>query len=696
MHINILKALLLAAILGAAGFGHPSNHTQGVSEAERLLQRAMQKENVDGDLKAAIEEYRKVLARRDTSRAVAAKALFQIGQCYEKLGNVEARKSYEQLVRDYADQTDLAVEARARLAALTKAAGSANGSTLTVRQVLAGLGVGAANAVSPDGRFLSFAKYDNGAADLFVRDLVTGKIRRVTNHKDSGLEHWQSSVFSPDSKQIAYICQNGWQFELRIIGIDGSNPRVLIGKEYWKEDLGSPGIGPGAWAADGKHILVSLSRRDKPWQIALVSVSDGSVRVLKSMDWRGPHGYMGLSPDGRYVAYDFPQKEGAKECDVFLLPSDGGPEIRLAQHPATDRTVGWAPDGRGFLFVSDRTGTMDLWFVQVDQGKPQGPPLLVKKEGGNMFPLGITREGSFYYGLSVGMEEIYVATLDATTGKILNPSAALPRRYTGGSLAPDWSPDGKHLAYASMRIPAVSGATGRIITIRSFETGEERQLASRIDPRYNLRWSPDGRTILVVGVGPDNQPGGYAIDVQTGEVVASLPRAIWVEWSRDGKSVFYLHNNPNKAPVLVRDLKTGQDKKLSSNPMGPLAVSPDGQWLAFSSSAALNIMPTSGGNARELLRFQQSGSVWSIAWAPDGRHLFFVKRNLSENRAELWRIAVAGGEPQNLGVAMNSMSQISIHPDGRRIAYNYGESKSEVWVMENFLPAPKAVGKQKR
>ena len=108
--------------------------------------------------------------------------------------------------------------------------------------------------------------------------------------------------------------------------------------------------------------------------------------------------------------------------------------------------------------------------------------------------------------------------------------------------------------------------------------------SSKIDPRYNLRWSPDGRTILVVGVGPENQPGAYAVDAQTGEVVASLPWAFWVEWSRDGKTVFYRHNDPNKAPLLVRDLKTGEDKELSRTPMGPIAVSPDGRWLAFSSS----------------------------------------------------------------------------------------------------------------
>ena len=405
---------------------------------------------------------------------------------------------------------------------------------------------------------------------------------------------------------------------------------------------------------------------------------------------------MSLSPDGRYIAYDFPQKDDARERDIFLLPSDGSPESRLVQHPANDFVTGWTPDGRGLLFTSDRTGTMDLWFVQVDRGKPQGSPLLVKKDVGSIRPLGFTKEGSFYYGLSIGMEDIYVVTLDTTLGKILSPPAALARRYTGLNLAPDWSPDGKYLAYVSRKIPVLPGTYATIITIRSVEGGEERELLSKVNPRYNLRWSPDAHAILVVGVGPENHPGAYAINVETGDIVASLPLAFCAAWSRDGKAVFYLHNNPDKARLLVRDLKTGQDKELSRDMLSSISVSPDGQWLAFSSfdseqACALKVMPASGGKPRELLRLKQGESFWSIAWAPDGRHLFFVRRNYSEKKYELWRIAVESGEPQNLGVAMNVLSQISIHPDGRRIAYNYGASKSEVWVMENLLPPLKAV-----
>src|SRR5512140_1136792 len=82
-------------------------------QADVLFERAVQKETADGDLKGAIEMYRKLAA--GANRAVAAKALIRMGQCYEKLGDADARKAYERVVREFADQKDAVAEAHRRL-----------------------------------------------------------------------------------------------------------------------------------------------------------------------------------------------------------------------------------------------------------------------------------------------------------------------------------------------------------------------------------------------------------------------------------------------------------------------------------------------------------------------------------------------------------------------------------------------------
>ena len=92
--------------------------------------------------------------------------------------------------------------------------------------------------------------------------------------------------------------------------------------------------------------------------------------------------------------------------------------------------------------------------------------------------------------------------------------------------------------------------------------------------------------------------------------------------------------------------------------------------------------PTAGGKLRDLYREPRSGRIYSVAWTPDGRHLLFAKKG------QLWRIPVERGEPEKLPLTMEALRELRVHPDGTRIAFTAGTGKGEVWVMENFLPAP--------
>jgi Tol biopolymer transport system component len=174
-------------------------------------------------------------------------------------------------------------------------------------------------------------------------------------------------------------------------------------------------------------------------------------------------------------------------------------------------------------------------------------------------------------------------------------------------------------------------------------------------------------------------------------------------WSRDGKAIFYHRGRF----IVVRDLETGQEKELhsladnSSNYAGGLALSRDGRQLAFaiseSGSKIIKVMPATGGEPRELLRGDQSLmriTEGSIAWAPDGRSVLSVRQpNPRDSRTELWLIPVQGGEPRKLGLTAENMRDLSVHPDGRHIAFTAGGERREVWVMENFLPAAKPASK---
>jgi Tol biopolymer transport system component len=72
--------------------------------------------------------------------------------------------------------------------------------------------------------------------------------------------------------------------------------------------------------------------------------------------------------------------------------------------------------------------------------------------------------------------------------------------------------------------------------------------------------------------------------------------------------------------------------------------------------------------------------------------LLVVRHTGKDGIPELWRIPVAGGEPQRTGLSVEGMGLFSLHPDGRRIAFESGNPSveaRELWVLENIPGAAK-------
>src|SRR4029453_5963075 len=93
-----------------------------------VFEQALAKGGVEGNLPEAIRLYERVVAEFAADRALGAKALVQVGLCYEKLGGDGAVRAYERLVRYFADQADAVAQARARLAALKRPVSGAAGA----------------------------------------------------------------------------------------------------------------------------------------------------------------------------------------------------------------------------------------------------------------------------------------------------------------------------------------------------------------------------------------------------------------------------------------------------------------------------------------------------------------------------------------------------------------------------------------
>lgn len=683
MLVAVLAVLLIAA----------SPAAQKSDSAQALLRAAMDKAVVDGDLNAAINQYQAIVARFKTDRAVVATALVRMAECYQKLGDAQARTIYERVVREYSDQKEAVTIARVRLSSDARL----SSASITTRQVWTGPKASVSGAVSSDGRYLSGT--DWGTGDLLLHDVSDGTDRRLTNKGswlDSG-EYAEGSVFAPDGKQVAYGWYNANRkasgYDLRLISVSASSPatpRIL----YDNADV--EWIAPYDWSPDGKWIGVQMHRRDRTVQIALVAAADGSLHVLKSVDWRESSA-MFFSPDSQYVAFDLPSSQDSARRDVFVLAINGSREIPAVVHPASDVVMGWTPDGTHLLFSSDRTGSMGVWALPFRQGKPQGAPRLVKPDIGRARAMGLTRSGKLYFGLRTDGPDLYIASVDFDSGTLVKPPARATEEFIGSNGNPDWSHDGKYLAYTSHRAlvvgtNVVSSSFPNVLAIRSMETGDVRELQAKLRGRIqSLRWAPDGGSLAVESTDRQGQQGIYRVHAQTAEV-SLIGEGQLPQWAPDGSKLFYRRG---EGVIVERELAAGKEREVMrrANPCRP-SLSPDGHYLAcvdFGDGATkgrtLWVFPVEGGEPRALLRLTEPHTFGNlVAWMPDSRSVLLW---VPGNEPHHWLVPVAGGEPRkiDLGVDFGQAFNVRIHPNGREVVFTAGSDKSEVWVLENFLPA---------
>ena len=665
-----------------------------------LFERARLLEDSNQDLAEAISLYGQVVDQANGERALAATAQLRMGLIYERLGRPpDAQRAFEAVVSEFADHADAATRARTRLAALTQSGSAPSVTTLSTRLVFgSGSNTSASLAMpSADGRHVFVTDWDGGG-DLAMQEIATGEMRRLTDERPSltygGFA--MSALPSPDGTQVVMSWLNMEYFwELRLVGLEGGPVRTLYRNEEvsWVAAVG--------WTPDGSQILAQLGRTDGTNQIALISTADGSARALKSTDWRAPS--PSLSPDGRYVAYDFPPQEESTQKDIFLLAADGSRAATLVEHPANDFSPVWMPDGSGILFLSDRTGASDLWLLEIEGGQPHGLPRLVKRSMGQAIPRGFTRDGSLFYGIRQPDNDVYTLTIDPDEGQTLEQPRKVSQKHEGFNSAPDWSSDGQYLVYRSRRGISPTGSDPTALIVRSVETGSERELVvPQLRYRGRPRWSPDGGSILAVGADTRGRNTLYRVDAATGAVQALAVGAdVGDVWGVRGETVFYQRGQE----LVAHDLDTGDVRVVYDGEARNVALSPDGRRIAFKTQRSqvegpisIVVVPASGGETRDLFTFESGHLQSGLAWTTNQDLLFTVEERSGNNintttNTELWRVSADGGEPEPLGALENLQGMVrhmAVHPDGRRVAFTLDNGYvDELWVLENLVASIK-------
>jgi len=252
------------------------------------------------------------------------------------------------------------------------------------------------------------------------------------------------------------------------------------------------------------------------------------------------------------------------------------------------------------------------------------------------------------------------------------------------------APDGQRVAYvvstpnlarneheaALFVVPASGGTPTRL--------GETVRIFNLPTPRPQLRWSPDGSTLSVIGI-EDGRPEVIGIPVSGAapEAITKAPEgAFTYEWAPDGKSLAFLTRDPmprdeerqrqDKSFVLRADaperstrlalVRVGQPfaMRLLTPPadyVDALSWSPDGREIAYSAAprtgftaaydARVYAVALEGGARRTIV--DRAGMNTGPRYSPDGRSIAFISTNgrndIMASRS-LTVVAAAGGTPR--------------------------------------------------
>lgn len=276
-------------------------------------------------------------------------------------------------------------------------------------------------------------------------------------------------AISPDGKRVAYLWDNEG-LSLKVMDIDGTRSRTLFEKQ---PDIP---ISTLVWSPDARQVATVLeASHDHTERIVLVTVATGQTKTLKNVGWRG-HVLGGYSPDGRYLLHaPFTESTTGADDGIFAIAVDGSGETRLVHSGTKDTAPSWTVDGRGVVFLSNRSGATDLWLQRLQDGVPTGDPELLRNNVGEILPMGFRNDGLFYYGVVNRQVDGYVCQLDPETLKPIATPARVTDRFIGTNSGASWSPDGQRIAF-------FRGASRRemSLVVRTVADGTERTVPAHL------------------------------------------------------------------------------------------------------------------------------------------------------------------------------------------------------------------------
>jgi Tol biopolymer transport system component/C-terminal processing protease CtpA/Prc len=436
---------------------------------------------------------------------------------------------------------------------------------------------------SPDGKRLAFISTRTGNGDIYVLDLGTGALKRITF--DDGFD--QLDAWSRDGRWLYFSSTShdiSGMNDIYRVSAQGGTPMPVSDDRYTNEFFGAP-------SPDG-HQLALTARG-----------------IASSQWWRKGHSHL-------------------DESEIWLM-RDGESRTyqRITDGGAKEMWPMWDQQGKSVFYVSDRSGPQNIWVIQ-----PGGVPRRVTdfRDGRVLWPC-ISYDGSTI----VFERDFAIWKLETATGKVsrvpirLRGAAAGPLSthltLTGGFEELALSPDGKKLALI---------VHGEVFAASAKEGGDATRVTSTAGRESQITWAPDSRRLAYVS-DRDAAPHIYIYDFKTAsetQLTAGGAGDSSPTFSPDGKKLAFVRDGKE---LRVLDIDSKQEQVLAGGRFSrapfiqarAVAWSPDGKWLAYVSASGrmfrnVSVVPAAGGDSRQI-SFLANDASNTISWSPDGSFILF-------------------------------------------------------------------------
>lgn len=448
-------------------------------------------------------------------------------------------------------------------------------------------------AISPDGSAVAFVWQQD---ERQMPGIWVQKLDEPTPLPISAPGYgWSSPAWSPDGKSIACLRFGAASGDIVILGAGGGVERVVA--PVLATRFGLPHFHLD-WSPDGRQLAIDDSPSlSQPLSIFLVDLASGEkTRLTQPEELIIGDLAPRFSPDGRNIAFIRAFHRSYQEA--FTVAVSGGTARQVTFDSRQMAALDWAANA--LLVSSSRGGEFRIWHL--DPGRSMTPSSVYAE-----FPIQFTfsrRAARLVYSIVQNDPNIWRLSL---TGA---PAWTRLVASSGQDASPQYSPDGKHIAF------------------RSDRSGEEQI------------WISD----------PD---GSHPVQITRGPGRPSVPR-----WSPDSRKLIFNDAGTTEMDLAEREDGTWKVKAFGARGVHPV-FSPDGRFIYAAAAGSILRYPAGGGPAEVVTPTRGL----SLDVSPDGRYIYFVREPADTT---LSRVETAGGRVERVlsGLVPYCTSCWALAPEG--------------------------------